>query len=254
VQIERDVTAIVKTFERPESLRRLVRSIKKFYPKLHIIVADDSFQSTPIAQVEYIRLSPDSGVSVGRNACLERVKTPFFLLLDDDNEFSRGTRIEHLLATIQAFDVDMAAGEYVRCKRRLLWTRERPEPFVGTITRVGSELTITPGYRVVKPGLNRCDLAHNFFAARTKQIRKIGGWADVLKINEHAEFFVRFKEHGLKAAYCPEVTVRHWFARPANYVRYRDRNFRPKAAQLMGITKLTDMSGRVHEFPVGRAA
>jgi glycosyltransferase involved in cell wall biosynthesis len=252
--IERDVTAIINTFERSQSLRRLVRSIRKFYPKLHIIVADGSFQPNPIAQVEYIRLPPDSGVSSGRNACLERVKTPFFLLLDDDNEFSRCTRIERLLATIQDFDVDLAAGEYTRCKSRLLWIRKKPEPFVGTIKRVGSQLTITPGYRVVKPGLNSCDLAHNFFVARTERIRKIGGWADVLKINEHAEFFVRFKERGLKAAYCPEVTVRHWFARSANYVRYRDRNFWPLAAQLMGITKLIDMSGRVHEFPVGRAA
>ena len=254
MQIEREITAVVKTFERPDSLRRLVRSIKKFYPDLHIIVADDSFRPEPISNVEYIQLPVDSGVSAGRNAALERVRTPYFLLLDDDNELSRETCIEMLLATIQDFDVDLAAGNYIRCKRKLYWIRQRPEPFVGTIERVGSHLKFTPGYRAVKPSLNRCDLAHNFFVARTSKIREMGGWAGVLKINEHAEFFVRFQEHGLKAAYCPDVTVRHWFARSAKYAPFRDRNYWPLAAQLMGITKFTDMSGRVHEYPLNRAA
>jgi glycosyltransferase involved in cell wall biosynthesis len=254
VHIERDVTVIIKTFERPRSLRRLVRSILKFYPAIHIIVADDSFQPTPLVEVEYIRLPPDSGVSAGRNAALEPVKTPYFLLVDDDNEFSRDTRIETLLAAVQKFDVHLAAGNYIRCKRRFFWIRQRPEPFVGMIERIGSHLKLTAGYRTAETGLNRCDLAHNFFVGRTKEIREMGGWANQLKINEHAEFFVRFKEYGLKAAYCPEVTVRHWFERSVNYVRYRDRNFWPLAAQLMGITKLTDMSGRVREFPRGLAA
>ncbi len=254
MQIEREVTAIVKTFERPRSLDRLVRGIRRFYPGLHIIVADDSFHPSPIAQVEYLRLPPDSGVSAGRNACFARVQTPYFVLLDDDNEFHRETRLEALLTTIRTFDVDLAAGSYVRCKRRLFWIRQKPEPFVGLIKKHGQHLTITPGYRTIKPGLLRCDLAHNFFVARTEAIRYMGGWANELKINEHAEFFVRFQEHGLKAAYCPEVTVRHWFERSANYVQYRDRNFWPLAAKLMGITSLTDMAGRVREFPTSRAA
>lgn len=252
--IEREVTAIVKTFERPKSLDRLVRSIRQFYPGLHIIVADDSFQPAPVDQAEYIRLAPDSGVSAGRNACLARVQTPYFALVDDDNEFSRETRLETLLTTIRTFDVDVAAGSYVRCKRRMFWIRQKPEPFVGMISRRGPHLTITPGCRTIKPGLIRCDLAHNFFVARTESIRYMGGWANELKINEHAEFFVRLQEHGLKVAYCPEVTVRHWFERSANYAQFRDRNFWPVAARLMGITSLTDMAGRVRQFPASRAA
>lgn len=254
MHIERDLTALIKTFERPKQLRRLVRSITKFYPGLHIIVADDSFQPDPIPRVEYVRLPADSGISVGRNAMLQRVKTPYFLLLDDDTEFTRHTRVEQLLSTIQNFEVDLAAGNYIRCKRQLLWIRQKPQPFCGTIERSGSQLTISAGYRAVQPGLILCDLVHNFFVASTNAIRGMGGWADVLKLNEHAEFFVRFQEHGLQAAYCPEVTVRHWFARSPKYAPYRDRNFWPLAAQLMGITRFTDMSGRVREFPVGRAA
>jgi GT2 family glycosyltransferase len=252
--IKRDVTAIIKTFERPERLRRLVRSIRKFHPDLHIIVADDSFQPGPVAAVEYIRLLPDSGISAGRNAMLERVKTRYFLLLDDDFEFTRDTRIERLVATIEKFDVHLAAGTCIRCKNRILWIRKKPQPFFGTIERCGTHLTLSAGSRSVGPDLTLCDLVPNFFVASTQAIRDLGGWADELKLSEHTEFFVRFKEHGLKAAYCPDVTIRHWFEKPAHYAPYRDRDFWHLAAQRMGITKLTDMSGRVREFPVVGAA
>ncbi len=62
------VTAIVKTFERPKWLDLLVRSARRFYPELKIIVADDSFHPYPRRDVEYIRLDPDVGVA--RNARL----------------------------------------------------------------------------------------------------------------------------------------------------------------------------------------
>jgi GT2 family glycosyltransferase len=252
--LEHEVTAIVKTFERPKQLRRLVRSIKRFFPRLHIIVADDSFQPASVDGVELIRLAPDSGISAGRNAMLERVRTPYFLLLDDDTQFTHQTRIDRLLKTIQDFKVHLAAGTYTRCKNRLLWIRKKPQPFFGTIERCGTHLKISSGYRSVSHGLILCDLVHNFFVAHTQSIRDMGGWAEALKLNEHAEFFVRFQEHGLKAAYCPDVTLRHWCDRPAEYAPYRERNFWPVAARLMGITKFTDMSGRVQEFSFPDAA
>ena len=40
--LEGDVTVLVKTFERPDALRRLLSSIRSFYPRLPIVVIDDS--------------------------------------------------------------------------------------------------------------------------------------------------------------------------------------------------------------------
>lgn len=48
------LTAIIKTFERPYAVKRLVKTIKRRYPSLHIIVVDDSKQSIEIAGVEYV--------------------------------------------------------------------------------------------------------------------------------------------------------------------------------------------------------
>src|SRR5205823_5665748 len=39
---EREVTVVVKTFQRPEALRRLVASIRRFYPDIGLFVVDDS--------------------------------------------------------------------------------------------------------------------------------------------------------------------------------------------------------------------
>src|SRR5262249_48067864 len=89
-------TIIIKTFQPPACLDRAIRSIRKYYPKVHIIVADDGFEPALRNDVEYIRLPTDVGVSAGRNALLERVKTPYFLLTDDDVEFRPQTKIEKL--------------------------------------------------------------------------------------------------------------------------------------------------------------
>ena len=50
--IASQVTVLVKTFERPRSLDRLVRSIRRFCPRLRVIVGDDSITAYPRADVD----------------------------------------------------------------------------------------------------------------------------------------------------------------------------------------------------------
>ena len=95
-----DVTIAIKTFERPESLKDLLVSIRKFYPQTPIIVADDSkIPYTPqmardFSNIECISLPFDVGISVGRNAMLKRIKTKYFVLCDDDLLFYEQTMLE----------------------------------------------------------------------------------------------------------------------------------------------------------------
>ena len=60
-----DVTAVIKTFQRPKSLDILLRSIRRFYPRLKVLVGDDGFQPSPRNDVKYL-LEPDVGVSARR--------------------------------------------------------------------------------------------------------------------------------------------------------------------------------------------
>src|SRR3990167_8820718 len=101
-----DITFIVSTFERVDCLKNLIKSIKKYYPDVPIFVADDSEEKSEIQGVEYYRLEFDSGLCIKRNFLLSKVKTKYFLLLDDDFIFTEDTRIEELVRVAElGFDI-----------------------------------------------------------------------------------------------------------------------------------------------------
>ncbi|MEM3769325.1 MAG: glycosyltransferase [Nitrososphaerales archaeon] len=91
-----DITVGIKTFERYNKLRALLKSLQGFNVK-EVIVADDShddiyythgkeiyeefLKSLPL---KVLKLPYDSGLAYGRNRIYEKVSTPYLLLLDDD--------------------------------------------------------------------------------------------------------------------------------------------------------------------------
>ena len=97
-----DITFIVKTFERFYCIKRLVKSIFKYYPDANILIADDSevscktyfYKKYGDGNITVYELEKDCGLSYGRNFLLERVKTKYFVLLDDDFVFDKRTNIE----------------------------------------------------------------------------------------------------------------------------------------------------------------
>jgi len=244
-----DITAVVKTFERPKSVDRLIRSIRRFYPDMYIVVGDDSLAPRPCRDAEYVRLAPDTGVGAGRSALLDRVTTPYFLTLDDDYEFTKETRLERLCEIVARRQAVIAAGNCLRCKRKLFRIKHRPQPYYGTIDIGEGRLTLNRGYRSKHKGYIICDIVPQFFVADTAAIKGIGGWDGQLKTNDHQEFFVRVKQHGLRVAYCSSVTILHWHTMPKRYAGYRQRDHRPIAARKMGVTTWTELDGRTFHFP-----
>lgn len=109
-----DVTAVIKTFERPRRCAALIASIRRLHPALRIIVADDSRVAGDFPGVDLVRLPFDSGVGAGRKAALDRVTTPFVVNLDDDFLFYRGTRLAEAVAILKAHDsLDIVGGQVV---------------------------------------------------------------------------------------------------------------------------------------------
>lgn len=232
------LTAVIKTFQRPAALNRLIRSIRKYYPQLAISVADDGFISTPRSDVDYLRLPNDVGLSAGRNALLRHIGTPYFVLLDDDLEFTTQTRIERLLELVERGTVDIAAGDYNRCKRKLFFTVHRWQPFHGTFQFENDELLLVRRAHAKYPDYELHDVVHNFFVGRTAEILALGGWDEELKLNEHVEFFVRAWRQGMRVAYCGDVIVRHWAVRSADYMVYRERDYTRLAAEKIGVRQV----------------
>lgn len=202
-----DVTFCVTTFERPESVKACVESIRQFYPEVRVLVGDNSRCPQEIPTTELVEVPFDSGISVTRNALLDRVDTPLVTFLDDDYVFTEATRMELL----RPDGVDVVAG-------MVLYANGRDGHYEGLLEIEDGVLYYRPGTR---NGLY--DIVFNFFVASTEAIRSIR-WDPDLKLAEHTDFFLRAKGH-LKVAYEPQVKVRHIHTSPAGYQAYRDRGW-----------------------------
>lgn len=213
-----------------------------------MLVGDDSFEPCPRRDVRYLRLPPDIGLSAGRNAILRQIDTPYFVLLEDDMEFSADTRVDLLTELVADDLLDLAGADLVQCKRKLLYTRRKPQHYNGLIELDGGHLRLVEGDRGAETSYQRCDIVPNFFVARTDQILALGGWDDELKLHEHEEFFVRAKRAGLRVGFCPEVRINHWCARPRRYSRFRSRDFGALAAKKMNVFVFTDFLGHRAEY------
>lgn len=253
--VAQQVTALVKTFERPRSLDRLVRSIRRYYPELRVIVGDDSVTAFPRTDVDYVRLPVDVGVAAGRNAMLELVETPYFLSLDDDFAFTAETRLEQLIETLQRHQASLVAGDLIHCEPRFPWrVRRSRQVYHGVIRREGDSLLLVPGHANSVGEAFACDVAPHFFLARTEEIREVGGWFAPLKMDDQAELFLRLKQHDLQVLHRPDVTIEHWQDRPEVYAAFRARDYLPLVASRHGLRQITDLAGNLREFPEEFAA
>ncbi len=105
------LTIIIKTYERPHIAQRLIKSIRRKYPNIKIIVVDDSKKPQQFSGAETIHIPFDSGVGSGRNAALAQVKTPLFLNLDDDFVFYKNTDLGSAVERMLQYDkIDIMGG------------------------------------------------------------------------------------------------------------------------------------------------
>jgi hypothetical protein len=182
--VGRQLTALVKTFERPHIVRRLVMSMKRLYPDLPIVVVDDSREPTPIPGAQLVEMPYDSGVAAGRNEGLRHVTTPYVLVLDDDFIFYRHTRLGRALALMNKHpEIDVMGGRVIDLP--LMRTRRLPE---GEIFPTNKSPTTPLGSLI--GGLKVVDKVPTFYVARQRRLELVR-WDERLKRVEHADFFTR---------------------------------------------------------------
>ena len=182
--LDDQLTVIVKTFERPAILRRLVASIRRRYPSLPIIVADDSREPSRLPEVDTIVLPYDSGVSAGRQAALDRVRTPLcrgsrrrLRILAHDCTRTCGAKLARNPT------IDILGGQLVDLP--LFRVRQPP---LGQIFATRAHPLVPIGSTI--DGLLVCDKVANFYVARTERLRLVG-WDAALRRIDHADFFTR---------------------------------------------------------------
>ncbi len=184
--VDEKLTAVIKTFERPDTLKRLVDSIKRLYPNMKIIVVDDSRNPLKLEGVKTIVMPYNSGISAGRNRALLEVETKYVLLMDDDFIFYRQSLFEAALEIMERNEmIDIMGGEVVNLPsfKASDYSNVRLHP-TDAIAKMpkGSSIEKLPVY----------DKVPNFFIARPERLQLIG-WDEDLKKIEHADFFTRAK-------------------------------------------------------------
>ena len=205
------VTVVVKTARRPHLILRLAASIRTVLGyDLKIVCVADGPDGPPheiVAQlkeynIDYFVGWEDMGISVGRNLALKKVRTKYFMLVDDDHVFIEATKIAKMVDILDRTDASLVGGRF-----------EKTTMFAGTINFQWSAydkiVRVLHGY-CQGPEFEtctQCDVTSNVFIAKLSDISQFGGWTDELKVNEHTDFFVKMKSFGLKVVYCDDVRI-----------------------------------------------
>ena len=239
-----EVTIIIKTLDRCDCLINLLDSIFKKYPKIRVLVGDDSEISSKEKilskfnqyNLQYYNLEKDCGLSAGRNFLLNKIQTKYFVLADDDFVFDQKTNLERAVQILEEKKLDIIGG-YIRNYKivKSNWDKlfvliqkilkyELPTNYIGTLKMEGK--TFYADYTVHSfPEFAETDLVLNFFLAKTERIKEIHGWDPKLKLQEHTEFFYRAKLNNLKEGFTNELSVQHHPVKLKKYSEKRNRNY-----------------------------
>jgi glycosyltransferase involved in cell wall biosynthesis len=223
--VERNVSVVIKTFERPGLLARLVRSIRRFYPAIPVLVVDDSAEPLhpiPAEVTSYWHLPFNTGLAQGRNFGLQHVETDFVVFADDDLVFTAATDLAKMLRVLRTTGFDVVSCVYLDYPPGgtgppiVKWFEGTFEIVDGVaLHRRGA----THGYR---DGYPIYGVVHNFFMA-TRSALGEDPWDARLKSNgaEHFDFFVTLKSRGVLCTRLRGVSVEHRPEYPAGYVAFR---------------------------------
>ncbi|XP_012365769.2 beta-1,4 N-acetylgalactosaminyltransferase 1 isoform X3 [Nomascus leucogenys] len=227
------VTIATKTFLRYDRLRALITSIRRFYPTVTVVIADDSDKPERLSgpYLEHYLMPFGKGWFAGRNLAVSQVTTKYVLWVDDDFVFTARTRLERLVDVLERTPLDLVGGAvreisgFATTYRQLL-SVEPGAPGLGNCLRqrrgFHHELVGFPGCVVT-------DGVVNFFLARTDKVREVGFDPRLSRV-AHLEFFLDGLG-SLRVGSCSDVVVDHasklklpWTSRDAGaetYARYR---------------------------------
>ncbi|XP_029946003.1 beta-1,4 N-acetylgalactosaminyltransferase 2-like [Salarias fasciatus] len=240
--IRSQVTITTKTFLRYPQLKVLLASIRKFYPDITVIIADDSFEPEHISgeNIQQYIMPPAQGWFAGRNLAVSQVITKYLLWVDDDFFFTENTKIEEFVKVMEAVpELDMVGGSVEgdtgsRFYFSFLY-EEGDEEEGGCLTRKYG-LKFHP-----LPDFPKCFLDQgvvNFFLARTDAVRRVGFDIRLQRV-AHSEFFMDGLG-SLMVATCKDVKVGHQ--------RKTKENTNPRYTKFRKSKSIGGFKSRLHYF------
>lgn len=211
-----ELTILIKSFMRPECVNKLIKSIRRIYD-IKIVIVDDS--KTPLNfdyddDIKTYNMEFDSGLSAGRNYGVSKIETPYFLLCDDDFEFTEKTDLIKWLEIFKSSNLDILGGDVIMNGKKI--------DYFGLLEKVDDNLYYKKGFHNETEFYKEYDLVLNFFIAKTDSIID-NGWDNDLKLAEHTAFF--FDNKGkLKVGHTELISIDHQRVVNAVYSKFRNRN------------------------------
>ncbi|XP_043362509.1 beta-1,4 N-acetylgalactosaminyltransferase 1 isoform X3 [Dermochelys coriacea] len=204
------VSIATKTFLRYDKLRVLIASIRRFYPTVTIIIADDSQHPEPVGgpHIEQYFMPFGKGWFAGRNLAISQVTTKYVLWVDDDFIFTPRTRVEKLVDVLEKTSLDLVGGAVREITGFTTTYRQKISVQAGG--KEGDCLQMRQGYHHLLEGFPGCvvtDGVVNFFLARTAKVLQVGFDPRLSRV-AHLEFFI----DGLGVLHvgsCADVVVDH---------------------------------------------
>ncbi|XP_057701129.1 beta-1,4 N-acetylgalactosaminyltransferase 1 [Corythoichthys intestinalis] len=204
------VTIATKTFLRYDKLQNLIDSVRKYYPTVTIIIADDSQNPKSISgpHIEHYIMPSGKGWFAGRNLAISQVTTKYVLWVDDDFIFTSKTKVEKLVDVLEKTTLDLVGGAVQEVTRYTATFRQTISIEPGEAD--GDCLHIRKGFHHVIQGFPNCvvtDGVINFFLARTDKVQQVGFDPRLNRV-AHLEFFI----DGLGTLHvgsCDDVIVSH---------------------------------------------
>lgn len=243
--MESTITILIKTFERYQCLTHLLDSIQKVCPSLPIVIVDDSqyaikrkneFIKKYSNIEEYIILPYDSGLSQGRHIGLQKIKTPYFLLCDDDFIMETAFDEKECLSIMGKYGLDILGGRIFDTPTMLFRIISWLKQFIKGNRIKAFMIFTSPRYervfhwKIIKiyKKIFTTEYCSNYFIWNTERIKKSWDWLNWPKIkHEHHLVFNRVRKmwwkiwilyHGLQIAHrqvfaLSYLSKRFWFFR-----------------------------------------
>uniref|UniRef100_A0A3Q1G501 Beta-1,4 N-acetylgalactosaminyltransferase 1-like n=1 Tax=Acanthochromis polyacanthus TaxID=80966 RepID=A0A3Q1G501_9TELE len=220
--ISSQVTITTKTFLRYDKLNVLLKSIRRFYRNVPVIIADDSLEPEKISgeNIQHYIMPPAQGWFAGRNLAVSQVTTKYFVWVDDDFLFTKDTKLEKLVEVMEAIpELDVVGGSVQGNQYQFVLEYEEGEEMDGGCLNRRNSTHFHP-----LPAYPQCSLTSgvvNFFVARTDSALKVGFDPKLLRV-AHSEFFMDGLG-SLLVTSCPDVVIGHQTEpnKDPRYTRFR---------------------------------
>lgn len=223
-----------------ECTERLVRSIRRWYPQVEILIADDSFEELPDQlppEIERVIRTPgvywyqieyDYGLAASRQFLAETAWGHYVVNLDDDFVLLEDSHPDRLIEILDNDrTVDCACGQ-VRMDG--LHAKSWEGHFHRANTLGKRRLTMkpleSPWERVNDTWYRETDLGWNYHALRRSTAIKHPRDPQFKIAGEHLDFFLGLKDSGCRSVVTPQAIVGHYDHKPAAYVPMRRRQKR----------------------------